>query len=431
MADLAYQSGYGNMFETEAISGALPRGQCAPQVCPFNLYAEQLNGTAFTAPRALNQRSWMYKLRPSVSGQTPYQKIEAGQFSNAFSTFEVTPSQLRWRELPLPADGTQIDFVQGISTMGGIGDPTVKTGLAIYMYSCNTSMDNKAFYSADGDFLIVPQLGSLLIKTEMGRLSIEPQEIAVIPRGIKFAVYVQGDSRGYISEVFSGHFKIPDLGPIGANGLANPRDFYAPVAWYEDIDAEFTVVGKFGGELFQYTLPHSPFDVVAWHGNYTPYKYDLRNYNTMNTVSYDHADPCIFTVLTCQSLDPGTAVLDFVIFPPRWMVAEHTFRPPYYHRNTMTEFMGNIVGTYDAKTDGFVPGGASLHSCMSGHGPEAKVFEKGSTSKLEPVRYPDNNLQFMFETMFMLRIPSWALERERLDINYLECWKGLEKHFTP
>lgn len=317
MSDLAYQSGFGNTFATEALPNALPVGQNSPQKCPYNLYAEQLSGTAFTVPRHLNQRSWLYKLRPSVSGQTSYQKIDSRHFSNDFSSFELNPNQLRWRELPLPADGAKIDFVQGMTTYAGIGDPSLKTGLGIYMYSCSASMENKAFYSADGDLIIVPQVGKLSIKTELGRLTVEPQEIAVIPRGIKFAVYVEGASRGYVSEVFSGHFKIPDLGPIGANGLANPRDFQTPVAWYEDLDADFSVVSKFGGELFQYTLNHSVFDVVAWHGNYCPYKYDLRLYNAMNTVSFDHADPCIFTVLTIQSQEPGTAVLDFVIFPPR------------------------------------------------------------------------------------------------------------------
>ena len=321
-----------------------------------------------------------------------------------------------------------MDFVEGISTMAGIGDPALKTGLAIYMYVCNRSMENKAFFSSDGDFLIVPQVGALEIKTEMGRIWVEPQEIAVIPRGIKFAVEVQGHCRGYIAELFAGHFRLPELGPIGANGLAQARDFMCPTAWFEDLGVSYKVVNKFCGELFEYTLPHSVFDTVAWHGTYYPFKYDLRNYNAMGTVTYDHPDPCIFTVLTCQSADPGTAVLDFVIFPPRWMVAEHTFRPPYYHRNTMTEFMGNIIGVYDAKKHGFLPGTASLHSCMAAHGPEAEVFRKGSTAELAPVRYPDNSLQFMFETCYMLRIAPWAVER--IDDTYLQCWQGIEKLYV-
>lgn len=428
MSDLKYLLGFGNSVESEAVQGALPQGQNNPQRCPFDLYAEQLTGTAFTAPRHLNLRSWQYKLRPSVSGQTVYKKLEKGNFSNDFGTFIVDPTQLRWKEPAMVGEGQNVDFVQGISTMAGIGDPALKTGLAIYMYSCNKSMENKAFYSSDGDFLIVPQIGSLTLKTEMGRIHVDVQEIVVVPRGIKFSVCVEGPSRGYICEIFSGHLRLPELGPIGANGLANARDFLIPSAWFEDFEGNYAVVNKFSGELFEFTLNHSVFDTVAWHGTYYPFKYDLRNYNAMNTVTYDHPDPCIFTVLTCQSADPGTAVLDFVIFPPRWMVGEHTFRPPYYHRNTMTEFMGNIIGSYDAKSAGFTPGTASLHSCMTAHGPEASVFKKGSTMELNPVRYPNDHLQFMFETCFMLRLAPWALDR--LDQNYLECWNGLDKLYV-
>jgi homogentisate 1,2-dioxygenase len=425
MSTLNYLSGFGNHFSSEAIPGSLPEGQNNPQKCPKDLYAEQLTGTAFTAPRHLNQKSWLYKLRPTVAGQTIYNERKSASFTNDFERFILNPSQMRWKEFPLVQETERVDFIEGIMTMAGAGDPAFKSGLAIYMYSCNKSMQNKAFYSSDGDFLIVPQMGILHIKTEMGLLDVEPQEIVVIPRGIKFAVAVDGVSRGYICEIFSGHLKIPDLGPIGANGLANPRDFLCPTASYEDIEVPFKVDTKFGGKLFRYKLPHSIFDVVAWSGNYYPYKYDLRKFNTMGTVSFDHPDPCIFTVLTCQTLEPGVAVLDFVIFPPRWMVAEHTFRPPYYHRNTMTEFMGNIVGTYDAKTVGFLPGTASLHSCMAGHGPEAGVFEKASNAELVPVKYPDNHMQFMFETSYMLRLNKECLRF--IDEDYVLCWQGLKK----
>lgn len=427
MSDFNYLSGFANHFSTEAIPNSLPNSQNNPQKCPKDLYAEQLSGTAFTLPRHQNQRSWLYKLRPTVAGQTPYTEVNNPSFTNNFASdsFILTPNQLRWKEFPLVAENSSVDFIQGIKTIAGVGDPNLKTGLGIYMYSCNKSMTNKAFYSSDGDFLIVPQIGVLTIRTEMGLIRIEPQEIVVIPRGIKFSVNVEGLCRGYISEVFSGHFKLPDLGPIGANGLANPRDFLCPVASFEDYEGPFEVHTKFGGSLFKYTLNHSVFDIVAWHGNYYPYKYDLRNFNTMGTVSFDHPDPCIFTVLTCQSAEPGIAVLDFVIFPPRWMVAEHTFRPPYYHRNTMTEFMGNIVGTYDAKTVGFVPGTASLHSCMAGHGPEAGVFEKASNAELVPVRYPDNHMQFMFETTYMLKVSKESCQW--IDDDYLHCWESIKK----
>ena len=430
MVDLKYLEGFGNHFSSEAIPGALPQGQNAPQRCPYELYAEQLSGTAFTVPRSALLRSWLYKLRPSAAEQTPYTKRDNGHFLNNFGQFALVPTQLRWKEAPLPKATDAVDFVSGVSTVCGSGDPCLKTGIGMYVYTCNTSMVDSAFYSADGDLLIVPQLGTLLLKTEMGKMTIAPKEIGVVPRGIKFAVEVEGPSRGYMAEVFGGHFKIPDLGPIGANGLGNPRDFLAPVAWFEEKDTPFTVFAKYGGEMFQYTLPYSVFDVVAWHGNYYPFKYDLRLFNVMNTVSYDHPDPSIFTVLTCPTGEPGVAALDFAIFPPRWMVAEHTFRPPYYHRNTMSEFMGNISGAYDAKPGGFVPGGASLHVTMTAHGPEKAAFERGSTVELKPVRYSDDDLAFMFETTFLLKVAPHALQPEKLDTDYLQCYAGFEKKFT-
>jgi homogentisate 1,2-dioxygenase len=427
MSNFAYLPGFGNTFTSESIPDSLPKNQNSPQKSPLNLYAEQLSGTSFTTPRCMNFRTWLYKLRPSISHQSLYRKINSKAFSNEFHQFETNPNQLRWKELPLVSEEFNIDFIDGITTVAGVGDPALKTGLGIYMYSCNRSMENKAFYSSDGDFLIVPQVGSLLIKTEMGRIHVEPLEIVVIPRGIKFAVYTTQPSRGYIAETFAGHFTLPDVGPIGPNGLAQVRDFLAPTAWFEDLNADFIVINKFSGELFEYSLPHSVFDTVAWHGNYYPYKYDLRKFNVIGSVLYDHPDPSIFTVLSCLSNEPGTAVLDFVIFPPRWIVAEHTFRPPFFHRNTMTEFMGNIQGTYDAKTHGFTPGTATLHSCMAAHGPESSVFEKASNAELAPVRFPDGTLQFMFETCYMLKVAPWSLER--LDTGYLDCWQGLEKLF--
>jgi len=429
MGDLTYLDGFGNHFATEAVPGALPQGQNSPQRCPYDLYAEQLSGTAFTVPRSGLQRSWLYKLRPSAAEQTEYQKHDNGHYLNNFGDFELVPTQLRWKAPELPSADHAVDFVSGISTICGAGDPSVKTGIGMYTYVCNTSMTHSAFYSADGDLLIVPQQGTLHLETEMGRLRVESKEIVVVPRGIKFAVKVDGQCRGYIAEVFSGHFKIPDLGPIGANGLANPRDFKAPVAWYEDYEGPFTVIAKYCGQLFSYSLPYSVFDVVAWHGNYYPYKYDLRQFNVMNTVSYDHPDPSIFTVLTSATTEAGVAALDFAIFPPRWMVGEHTFRPPYYHRNTMSEFMGNIAGTYDAKPGGFVPGGASLHVTMTAHGPEKTAFEQASIAELKPVRYSDNDLAFMFETTYLLKVAPHALARDKLDTEYLTCYAGFEKKF--
>lgn len=338
---LTYIDGFGGHVSTEAIKGALPIGQNSPQVCPHGLYAEQLSGTAFTAPRAKNLRSWLYRIRPTVM-HSRFVNMKSTQISGSFDSFEIDPNQLRWDPVPLPPAGENVDFVEGLSQVCGAGDPTLKEGLSIYNYVASVSMGNKAFSNSDGDFLIVPQVGTLDITTEMGLLRVEPCEIVVIPRGIKFSVDVQTASRGYILEIFKGHFELPNLGPIGANGLANPRDFKTPTAAYVDRECEFTIVNKFGGQLFSAKMGHSPFDVVAWHGNYAPFKYDLRHFNCINSVSFDHPDPSIYTVLTCPSDEAGTAIADFVIFPPRWMVMDHTFRPPYFHRNCMSEYMGMV-----------------------------------------------------------------------------------------
>jgi len=338
------------------------------------------------------------------------------------------PNQYRWRAHPLPPADKEQNFIDGLKTMAGVGDPGMKHGIAIHMYSCNKSMDNTSFFNSDGDFLIVPQLGTLDIRTEFGVMEVRSGEICVIQRGIQFSVNVQETSRGYVLEVYNGHFKIPDLGPIGANGLANPRDFLTPVAAFEEREVEWKVISKFCGRLFTHDRNHSPFNVVAWHGNYAPYKYDLSLFNTMNTVSFDHADPSIFTVLTCQTLEAGVAVADFVIFPPRWTVAEKTFRPPYFHRNCMSEFMGLIKGVYEAKEEGFVPGGASLHSCMVAHGPDAETFYKASEAPLQPTKIPDTTLAFMFESTYMLHVTDYGQENN-VDEKYNECWQGLKSHF--
>jgi len=323
----------------------------------------------------------------------------------------------------------EIDWVDGLATMAGNGDPTAKSGMAVHVYNCNKSMVDTAMYNSDGDFLIVPQEGTLHIQTEMGFLEVAPKEIVVIQRGIRFRVAVDGPSRGYVCEIYGGHFQLPDLGPIGANGLANARDFLYPVAAYEDRDVDYVVVNKFGGRLFSTIMHHSPFNVVAWHGNYAPYKYDLSKFNTMNSVSYDHPDPSIYTVLTCPTDTPGVALCDFVIFPPRWMVMDKSFRPPYYHRNTMTEFMGMVWGKYDAKV-GFQPGGASLHSCMSAHGPDADTFLKASNAELKP-EYFGAGLAFMFETTLQLKLTPWALAAPHRDAEYRKCWQQLPRVFDP
>jgi homogentisate 1,2-dioxygenase len=426
--DLAYLSGFGNHFATEAVKGALPEGQNSPQRAPLGLYAEQLSGTPFTAPRNANRRSWLYRIRPAAM-HPPFRRIDDGLLRGApFTEAEPSPNRLRWDPLPMPV--SPADFIDGLATLCGNGDAGAGTGLAIHHYCATKSMDQRrAFVDADGELLLVPQAGSIRLVTELGIIAVAPGEIAMVPRGVKFRVeLLDSAARGYIAENYGGLLRLPELGPIGSNGLASARDFQAPVAAFEDRDGEVEVVQKFGGHLWASRFDHSPFDVVAWHGNYAPYKYDLARFNTINTVSVDHIDPSIFTVLTSPSEIPGTANLDFVIFPPRWMVAEHSFRAPWFHRNVMSEYMGLITGAYDAKASGFKPGGGSLHNCMSAHGPDRATFDAASSAELEPV-YWDLGLAFMFETRFLLRPTRFALETPALQKGYDSVWAGFEKSF--
>lgn len=421
-------TGFGNEFETEALPGALPVGQFTPQKVKYDLYAEQFSTTAFTAPRADNRRTWMYRIRPSVV-QGDYTAIDNGLIRTAPITEALTPpTMLRWDPIDIPSKPT--DFIDGLVTMAANGSANSQVGIGIHVYVTNKSMDKRFFYNADGEMLFVPQHGELLLKTECGHLTIKAGEIAVIPRGIKFQVQLLTDSaRGYICENYGHAYVLAERGPVGANGYANDRDFQYPVAAFEDIEGDFELIAKFNGNMFRCDIDHSPLDVVAWTGNSAPYKYDLARFNVMNTVSFDHPDPSIFTVLTSPSGTEGVANIDFAIFPPRWMVAENTFRPPYYHRNIMSEFMGLIEGVYDAKEHGFVPGGASLHNCMSPHGPEADVFEKASNATLEPQRY-DNTLAFMFESRYVISPTKYALEGKERQANYTDCWRSIKKHFT-
>lgn len=426
-ASIKYMSGFGNEFATEAKKGTLPSKGNTPQKVAHGLYAEQLSGTAFTVPQKDNLRSWLYRIHPSVLHKPFTAYSQHSWVSSPFAKAPATPNQLRWSPLPIPKKS--VDFIDGMMTMAGGGDLNSWAGLGVHVYAITSSMKNRYFYNADGEMLFVPQSGGLTLRTEMGILSIQPGEIAVVPRGIKFAVDVQEKfARGYVCENYGTPFTLPDLGPIGANGLALPRHFLYPVAAFEDQKGNFEQIAKFDGGLWRCDLGHSPLDVVGWHGNYAPYKYDLDNFLVINSVSFDHLDPSIFTVLTSPSGTPGVANIDFVIFPPRWMVAEHTFRPPYFHRNIMSEFMGLIKGVYDAKeSGGFVPGGSSLHNCMSAHGPENAVFEKASAADLKPV-YLDNTLAFMFESRFLMRPTQQAL-KTGLQKDYQDCWRGLKNNF--
>ncbi|TVL90581.1 homogentisate 1,2-dioxygenase [Streptomyces sp. SAJ15] len=429
---LTHLSGFGNEHSSEAVPGALPLGRNSPQRAPLGLYAEQLSGSAFTEPRHHNRRSWLYRIRPSAA-HPPFTRVDNGALGGApFTEHAPDPNRLRWNPLPDPAPGT--DFLAGLWTLGGNGDATQRAGMAIHLYSANASMTDRVFSDADGELLIVPERGGLLLRTEFGLLSVEPGRIALIPRGVRFRVeLLDASARGYVCENYGRPFVLPDLGPIGANGLANARDFLAPVAAYEDVEGPVEVVNKFCGNLWSATYDHSPLDVVAWHGNYLPYVYDLRRFNVIGSISYDHPDPSIFTVLTSPSDTPGLAGVDFVVFAPRWLVGEDTFRPPYFHRNVMSEYMGLIEGAYDAKTageGGFVPGGGSLHNMMSAHGPDRDTFDKASAAELAPQKI-DDGLAFMFETRWPVTLTRQAAEAPHLQTGYDDVWQGLERHFRP
>jgi homogentisate 1,2-dioxygenase len=425
--DLRYMSGFGGHFESEAVEGALPKGRNSPQRPAFGLYAEQLSGSAFTAPRHENRRSWLYRLRPTADHR-PFVRYQGAKlFAPGTVDEPLAPNRLRWNPpQDLPSDA---DFVDGMVTMLANRDPADLEGVAVHLYRAQRSMENRVFIDSDGELLIIPQEGAIELQTELGRIEAGPGDIALIPRAVRFRVrLLEGEARGYVAENHGVPFRLPDLGPIGANGLANPRDFEVPIAAFEDMDEPTEVIQKYLGSLWTTTLDHSPLDVVGWHGNYVPWRYDLARFNTIGTVSFDHPDPSIFTVLTSPSDVPGRANADFVIFPPRWMVAEDTFRPPWFHRNVMSEAMGLIHGEYDAKAEGFAPGGLSLHNLMSGHGPDVESWRKASEAELKPSKI-ENTLAFMVETCWPYRPTRFALDRAQPD--YDEAWTGFPKAKLP
>ena len=428
MSTIKYQSGFGNHFETEAEANALPKGQNSPQKSPLGLYAEQLSGTSFLSQRHENLRSWLYRIQPSVK-HSSFKPISSALLKSApFNEVSTPPDQMRWNPIEIPSKQS-VDFIESLTTICGNGTESSVRGSAVHLYSANKDMKDRFFYNADGELLIVPEKGALLVNTEFGALEVNPLEIAVIPRGIKFQVSMpEKVARGYVLENYGPPLRLPYLGPIGSNGLANPRDFLAPVASYSDSKGSYFLVTKFQGNLFEARLESNPLDVVAWHGNYYPYKYDLRNFVVINTVSTDHPDPSIFTVLTSPSELDGISNIDFVIFPPRWMVAENTFRPPYYHRNFMSEYMGLIEGVYDAKEEGFVPGGGSLHNCMSAHGPDSDTFDKASNVALEPTKI-ENTMAFMFESSLVYKTTEFGLNSDIRQKGYQDCWQDLKSNF--
>ena len=423
---LRYLTGFGGHFESEAVPGALPKGRNSPQRPPFGLYTEQLSGSSFTSPRHENRRSWLYRMRPTAD-HPPFVRYEgAPLFAPGTSKEPLAPNRLRWdppNDLPAGKD-----FVDGLVTMLANRDPADLEGVAVHLYRASKSMQRRIFVDADGELLLIPQSGALRICSEFGRMDVAPGSIGLIPRGVKFRVEVEGDSSGYVAENHGLPLRLPELGPIGSNGLANVRDFETPGAWFEDRDEPTEIVQKSLGSLWTTTLDHSPLDVVAWHGNLAPWRYDLSRFNTIGSISFDHPDPSIFTVLTSPSDVPGRANADFVIFPPRWMVGEDTFRPPWFHRNVMSEAMGLIHGAYDAKAEGFAPGGLSLHNLMSGHGPDVDSWRKASEAELKPVKI-EGTMAFMVETCWPYRPTEWALERAQPD--YDEAWAGFPKAKLP
>ena len=426
-----YMSGFANGFETEALPGALPVGRNSPQQCPYGLYAEQLSGSPFTAPRTTNERSWLYRIRPTVAHWGRFRKADARYWRTApAAEVELPIAPMRWDPLPLP--DTRLSFVEGMHTITTAGDAGTQAGMGAHVYLATRSMADEYFYNADGEMLVVPQEGGLRFCTEFGLIDAGPGEVVVIPRGVKIRVELHGAlSRGYVCENYGGAFSLPERGPIGANCMANPRDFLTPVATYEDREVPGVMSVKWGGTLWQADIAQSPLDVVAWHGNYAPYKYDLRRYSPVGPVLFDHADPSIFTVLTSPSETPGTANIDFVLFSDRWLVAENTFRPPWYHMNVMSEFMGLIYGQYDAKTGGgFVPGGISLHNCMLPHGPDRDAFERASNASLAPHKL-EGTMAFMFETRFPQRVTAFAAGVRQLQAEYAGYGHTLKKHFDP
>ncbi|MDB5928572.1 MAG: homogentisate 1,2-dioxygenase [Polaromonas sp.] len=427
---LRYQSGFGNEFASEAVAGALPEGRNSPQRPPHELYTELLSGTAFTALRAENRRTWLYRRQPSAVAGSYHPYAQPFWTTGAAGGVVAPPNPLRWAPFEIPDE--PLDFIDGMRTLVANGDADAQTGMATHIYLASRSMTQRALVNADGEMLLVPQQGRLVLTTELGILELTPGEVAIVPRGMVFSVaLLDGPSRGYVCENYGAHFRLPELGPIGSNGLANARDFRVPTAAFDAAPAAssgYDIVKKYGGALWVAHQPHSPFNVVAWHGNLVPCKYDTAHFMTIGSISYDHPDPSIFTVLTSPSDTPGTANCDFVIFPPRWLVAEDTFRPPWFHRNLMSEFMGLVYGEYDAKPGAFKPGGASLHNTMVPHGPDTEAYRKASTAELTPHKL-DNTLAFMLESRYRFVPTAFALQSWSLDKTYANCWQGLQDNF--
>lgn len=421
---VAYLQGFGNHHASEALEGALPEGRNSPQQPALGLYAEKISATPFTLPRARNQRAWLYRRSPSVT-QLGFTDMAHAYWCTAPLPTRAPPDPLRWA--PLEAAVADADFIDGVITLAASGDAALQRGCGVHMYHAYRDMQDRYFYCADGELMLVPQQGALALHTEFGVLDVKPGHVAVLPRGVKFSVrLLDGTGIGYLCENYGAPFVLPELGPLGSDGLANARDFEYPVAACETRDTPAELVCKTDGRFYSTQLADTPLNVVAWHGNLAPYRYDLHRFNAMGTVSYDHPDPSINTVLSAPTAEPGCANVDFVVFGPRWQVAEDTFRPPWYHRNVMSEFMGLIYGEYDGKRGGgFLPGGASLHNCMVPHGPDAQTHRRASQADLTP-DYIEGALAFMFESRLLLRPSEFALASPGLQADYIDCWSSTD-----
>ncbi len=423
--------GYGNAHESEALPGALPRRMNSPRRVRYGLYAEQINGTGFVAARHENFRSWMYRVRPSAQ-HGAFQRIEHPTFRANFGSTPADPTLRGYAPIAMPESPT--DFVDGLKTFGGAGRPELRRGFAIHLYVANRSMDHRCLYNSDGDFLIVPQEGKLELLTEMGVLDVPPGHVALIPRGIKFSVLLDApEARGYVAEVYGRHFELPERGPVGANGLTEPRHFVSPTAWYEDrLDPGYRVASKFAGEIFEATQDYSPYDVVAWHGNYTPYVYDLLDFGPVSNVRFDHPDPSIYTVLSAPMDEQGANTLDFVFFPPRWDATEGTFRPPFFHRNATTEFNG-IIKDPQGDRPPFYAGGYFLTPSMTAHGVRATATQRAMMRREDPPphRFSERSMWFQFESALPIGLTPWALESANRMTDWLDVWGTYRTHFSP
>ncbi len=434
MAELHYLTGFGNEHATEAEPGVLPIGQNSPQQVTGGYFTEQLTGTAFTAPRHEHRRSWLYRRRPSVRHLNDPRPIDRGGWrSGPDDAGPLPPRQLRWSPLPGAADGAPTDFVDGVSTAATNGDVAMQSGGALHHFAANRSMGDRVFVNTDGELVFLPYAGTVVLRTEMGRLEVPVGHMAVVPRGVKFSVDVgagDGEIRGYLCENYGAAFDLPAPGPVGVGALALTRDFEYPTAAFDPDDRPHTVVAKIDGWLYEQELPHSPLDVVAWHGNLAPYRYELRRYCAIGPVVFDHPDPSIWTLMTSASERPGTANMDLILFREQWRVAEHTFRPPWYHSNVMSELMGLIEGVYDARKGGFSPGGLSLHNSFMPHGPDATTYQTASTVDLEPVMSPPA-LAVMWESRYRWRPTAWALGLAALQGDYgTTAWAGVGPELT-